>query len=226
MITQQKRSTDTNIDPKDLSIMKDEFLQALINGKHKLCTSLMQSYLDKDISIQQLYENIFKYALYDVGELWEYNKISVATEHMASAIVETLMNQLYPQVVANYTKEKTVIASCVKNEMHEIGIRMISDVFEMNGWNALFIGSDTPVYELIRFIKEHKPNVFAISASLSFNIPNVIILVNEIRKHYPDLLILVGGQAFNHGYNNIFDDKKNVFIKSDIKSVELFIKNN
>ncbi len=225
MTAQQELSSNTKDDSVDFSIMKDEFLHALLNGKNKQCTILMQSYLDKKISIQQLYENIFKFALYDVGELWEYNKISVATEHMASAIVETLMNQLYPKIVSNFTEEKTVITSCVKNEMHQIGIRMISDIFEMNGWNALYLGSDTPDHELIRFVKEQKPNVFAISASLSFNIPNVVSLVDEIHKHFPDLLILVGGQAFNHGFENIFKNRKNVIIKSDIKSIELFIKN-
>lgn len=51
------------------------------------------------IPVQYLYENIIKKSLYEVGELWESNKITVATEHLASAIVEAILNELYFTIV-------------------------------------------------------------------------------------------------------------------------------
>lgn len=208
-----------------LNQSEKKFLEALIAGQHSACSDLVHSYLAKQISIKELYENIIKKAMYDVGELWEYNKISVATEHMASAIVESILNQLYFEIVSKEKINKTVIATCVENEFHQIGIKMICDIFEMNGWNALFLGSSTPISELISFIKLKKPDLLAISLSLYFNLPSLEKMIQQVQKEFPDLPILVGGQAFEHGGKDIILKYKNVDYKPDLNSTEIFIKN-
>ena len=202
-----------------------EFLHALMIGKHALCSELVHTYQAKQISIKDLYETIFKKALYDVGELWEYNKISVATEHLASAIVESILNQLYFEIISKEKNNKVVIAACVENEFHQIGIKMISDIFEMNGWNALFLGSNTPTSELISFIKIKNPDLLALSLSLYFNFTELEKMIQMVQREFPDLPILVGGQAFQHGGEEIIAKYDNVVLKHDLYSTELFIKN-
>jgi len=204
---------------------RKEFLSALIIGKHNECNNLVNNYLEKDSSIKNLYEELLKKTLYKVGELWEFNKISVATEHLASAIVESILNQLYPTIISNEKINKLVIASCVENEYHQIGIKMISDVFEMNGWDALFLGSNLPTSELIEFVRLRKPDLLALSLSLYFNIPKLELMINQVHHEFPDLPILVGGQAFQHGGVDLIEKYHNVFYQNDTHSTELFIKN-
>lgn len=208
-----------------LNQSEKKFLESLLAGQHSMCSELVHSYLAKQISIKELYENILKRAMYDVGELWEYNKISVATEHLASAIVASILNQLYAEIVSKEKINKTVIATCVENEFHQIGIKMICDIFEMNGWNALFLGSSTPISELIGFIKLKKPDLLAISLSLYFNLPGLEKMIQQVQKEFPDLPILVGGQAFEHGGKGVLMKYKNVEYKPDLNSTEIFIKN-
>jgi methanogenic corrinoid protein MtbC1 len=202
-----------------------DFLHALILGKHSLCSELVHAYLAEQVSIKELYGEIITKALYDVGELWEYNKISVATEHLASAIVEAILNQLYFEIISKEKKGKTVIAACVENEFHQIGIKMISDIFEMNGWNALFLGSNTPTSELISFIRLKNPDLLAISLSLYFHLPDLEKMIQKVQKEFPKLPILVGGQAFQHGGTDIILKYDNVVFKPDLNSTEIFIKN-
>ncbi|TAL81162.1 MAG: cobalamin-binding protein [Bacteroidetes bacterium] len=204
---------------------ENEFLNALILGKHSFCSKLVHSYLAKKISIKELYENIFKKSLYDVGELWEHNKISVATEHLASAIVEAILNQLYFEIISNEKNGKTVICACVENEFHQIGIKMISDLFEMNSWNSHFLGSNVPILELISFIKQKNPDLLAISLSLYFNFPSLEKMIQKVQKEFPELPILVGGQAFQHGGKEIIMKYDNVVFQSDLNNTELYIKN-
>ncbi|MFW5793832.1 MAG: cobalamin B12-binding domain-containing protein [Bacteroidota bacterium] len=201
-----------------------EFLNALIIGEHELCSELTRSYLEKNNSINELYENIMTKAMYDIGTLWEFNKISVATEHMASAIVESIMNQLYYDIISKEKKGKTVIAACVENEFHQIGIKMVSDIFEMNGWDALFLGSNTPTSDLISFIKNKNPDLLAISLSLYFNLPALERMILKMQKEFPGLPILVGGQAFQHGGKEIILNYDNVIFSPDLYSTELLIK--
>lgn len=209
---------------QELKQTHNEFLNALILGNHSVCSELVHTYLTSQISIKALYEKIIKKSLYDIGDLWEYNKISVATEHMASAIVESILNQLYFELISKEKKNKTVVTTCVENEFHQIGIKMISDIFEMNGWNALFLGSNTPTSELISFIKSKNPDLLALSLSLYFNLPGLEKTIQKVRKEFPELPILVGGQAFLHDGQDVLLKYENVVFRPDLDSAELYLK--
>lgn len=202
-----------------------EFLNLLISGNRTACYGFAQKYLGDKNSFIELYENIFKKSLYDVGELWEFNKISVASEHLSSAIVESILNEYYSQISATNKMNKTVVIACVEDEYHQIGAKMINDIFELNGWNSFFLGANTPTSELISFLKNAKPDLLAISVSLYFHIPLLEVEIQQLRSEMPELPILVGGQAFQRGGLDILSKYDHVFYKPDLKSTELFIKN-
>jgi methanogenic corrinoid protein MtbC1 len=201
-----------------------EFLNALLTGNRIMSSALTQNLINQQVPIKDIYENIFKKALYDVGDLWEFNKISVATEHLASAIVEALLNEMYLNIVSKEKINKTVIVACVENEFHQIGIKMVSDVFEMNGWNTHFLGSNTPSTELVSYIKTINPDILAISLSLYFHLPMLETMIRMVRKEFPNLPILVGGQAFRKGGDDVLLKYSRVIYKPDLTSAELFIK--
>ena len=202
-----------------------EFVELLLSGDRSRCSQYAHNYFEQTNSVRDLYENVLKPSLYDIGKLWEYNKISVAAEHLASAIVEAILNEFYQKIITKEKSEKTVIASCIEAEHHQIGIKMISDVFEMNGWNSHFLGANTPAKELIDYTKLIKPDVIAISLSIYFHLPVLENMLQTLRKEFAELPVLVGGQAFNHGGEEVLQKYKNVFYKPDLGSTEAFIKN-
>lgn len=203
--------------------LQSDFLKLLIEGNRLKCAEFIQNCSESGISIFDIYEKILKDSMYKVGELWEYNKISVATEHLASAIVEAILNDFYSKIISKEKTNKTVIVACVESEFHQIGVKMISDVFEKNGWNAFFLGSNTPTNDLMIFIRKVKPDLIAISLSIYFHFPILEEMIQRIRNEFPETLILVGGQAFLHGGIEIISNYKNVIYQPDINSTELFI---
>ena len=52
------------------------FLENLLKGNKANCSALVKQYLALNPTIMDLYEEILKDALYEVGRLWETNKIS------------------------------------------------------------------------------------------------------------------------------------------------------
>jgi methanogenic corrinoid protein MtbC1 len=207
-----------------VQVSKEEFLNLLMSGDHSGCSELVHNALMNKISVTGVYEGILKQALYDVGELWEHNKIGVATEHLASAIVEGILNEMYPKIIPKDKINKTVLVSCVENEYHQIGIKMVSDIFEMNGWRSYFLGANIPTIELIDFARSIKPDILAISISISSHMPLLQRMILMIKEEFPGLLILVGGQAFRNGGQEVLSKLENVIYLSDLKSAELFIR--
>jgi methanogenic corrinoid protein MtbC1 len=64
------------------------YKKTLLAGDRFNCKDIVQTLLDNKIDIKELYTDLFQRSMYEVGELWENNRISVANEHLATAITE------------------------------------------------------------------------------------------------------------------------------------------
>jgi methanogenic corrinoid protein MtbC1 len=203
--------------------INEKFLSNLIDGNRSNCSALAHEYLAKNHSIQDLYEEVFKTALYEVGKLWENNKITVATEHLATAITEGILNELFEQIVSGKKYNKKVVVACVENEQHQVGIKMVADIFELKGWESFFLGTGIPTTELVKFIRETKPDILAVSLSVYFNFSNLLKMLEVIRREFPNLQILLGGQALTRLSGEALQRLGHIIILSDLYMLEKYI---
>jgi len=201
----------------------DDFLQNLLKGNRANCSAIARQYLAKNPSIKDLYEEVFKVSLYEIGRLWETNQITVATEHMATAIVEGILNELFEQIISGKSGTKKVVVACVENEQHQVGVKMVADVFEMKGWESFYLGTGIPTGELVRFIRETEPDLVAISLSVYFNFANLLKMLEIIRGEFPELQIVLGGQAFIHMPEEALTRLGKVNILTDLYLLEKYI---
>ena len=201
------------------------FLKSLLEGDRVMASDIIYNLTVKNHTINDIYENVIRRALYDVGVLWEEGKISVATEHLSSAIVESILNELYSKIISRYRTDKIVVAASVEKEVHQIGIKMVSDVFEMNGWNVHFLGANTPSKDLLKFIDTVNPGIVALSVSIYFHYPELLKIIETIRKKHPLLTIIIGGQGLRHSSGEITKQFDRVYYFPDLYKLEEFIKN-
>jgi MerR family transcriptional regulator, light-induced transcriptional regulator len=176
-----------------------EYQSKIIAGDRGRCVEIVKELLESEIQLKELYIQLFQRSLYEVGRLWETNKISVAVEHLCTSITESLINLVYPYMFAAEHSGKKAVITCTPGEYHQIGARMLADYFELKGWDSYFLGSNTPVTGLVKFIEECHPDLLAVSMSVYFNLNSLHTLVKSVCEYFPDLEIIVGGQAFNWG---------------------------
>jgi methanogenic corrinoid protein MtbC1 len=175
------------------------YLKALLAGRRKQCHGMVQGLLDADIELKTLFIDLFQRSMYEVGELWENNRITVANEHLATSITESLLNLIYPALFAADHKGKKAVISCSANEFHQIGGRMVADIFELNGWDGHFLGANLPHEDMSRFIQEFQPDVVGLSLSIIANLDNLKRGIEVVQTDFPNLDLLIGGQAFRWG---------------------------
>ena len=113
-----------------------EYQVKLHSGNRSGCMVIVKELLAAEIKIKDLYINLFQRSMYEVGTLWETNKISVATEHLCTAITESLINLTYPYLFSTERHGKKAIITCTPGEYHQIGARIVADYFELNGWDG------------------------------------------------------------------------------------------
>jgi len=184
-----------------------KYLALLLDGNRRACAKIVQQLLEEDIDIKTLYADLFQKSMYEVGRLWEFNRISVAKEHLVTAITEGLLNLVYPRLFEKASgdsrNEKKVVISCAANEFHQVGGKMVADIFELNGWDSQFLGANTPVDQMLAHIQDEKPDLVGLSVSVYFNMPALKSGLEAIRGNFLHLDVMVGGQAFNWGGTEI-----------------------
>lgn len=203
---------------------KEIFLEALLKGNRKKGSEIAKKYVSSHDDIKIFYEDIVKPSLYKIGEMWEYNIITVAAEHLATAVSESIMNELYEHVISLERTPYKIVLGSIEEEQHQVGIKMIADIFEMHGWDTYFLGANTPTNDFISFIEEIAPDIIALSLSIYSHIPIFERMIKQIRAQYPDIPIIAGGQAFTHGGQEVAEKNKNTTVISNIYDTEKFIK--
>ena len=178
----------------------ESYLQGLLKGDCQRCDEHVDRLLEEQTATLVLYQDLFRRSLYEVGSLWERNRISVAVEHLSTAITERLLAKVYPRLIADRREiGKSAVVSCGINEYHQVGARMVADVLDAGGWEVRFLGANVPEQDLLQMIDETKPELVGLSLSIYFNMASFVRTVQAVRHHYPDLEILAGGQAFRWG---------------------------
>jgi len=134
----------------------------------------------------------------EIGRLWENNHINVAQEHLASAIVNRVMASLYPQIIDLTPRRGQAIVTCAHNEFHELGGRMFADLLELDGWDVMYLGANTPVEELVAMARTHNVSFLALSVAMPFNLEQAGKAISALRQLTPVRpKILLGGRAFS-----------------------------
>lgn len=177
--------------------LRQEYLNEILAGKRKLALEIIMEAYHGGYPIPAIYMDVFQEALYEIGRLWETNQITVADEHMGTAITQYVMSNLYQYFEVAKMQRGKLVMTGVEGELHQVGANMVADVLEADGWDVMFLGTNVPSAGVIESIRAHKADLFGISSTMLFNIPKVIRLVEATRKEFGDSVrIMLGGGAF------------------------------
>lgn len=175
------------------------WLAALREGDRRAAQEVVRRAREEGLALTEIYLEIFQPALQEIGRLWQENEISVADEHLATAITQMAMAQFYDELFASPSAGgPTLIGACVDVERHEVGLRMLCDLLEVEGWDTTYLGAAVPIGGLVHMVRDRQPDVVALSAALMPHVSRVAQVVAALREGLGERTptILVGGRAF------------------------------
>ena len=181
----------------ELNLTAQVFLQAIVTGQRHAAVQIAKEALRDGLSLQELYIDVFQSALYEVGARWEANRLSVAQEHIATAITQYVMAQVYQAPDVRSADKGRVVLTGVEGELHNVGAVMVGDLLESSGWEVRLLGTNLPAASIQSVVRDMAPSYVGISATMLFNIGAVRQLIDGIRAEFADRVsIVVGGAAF------------------------------
>jgi MerR family transcriptional regulator, light-induced transcriptional regulator len=181
------------------TLLATRFIKLLLNGERHVASRLILDAVDSGIPVKDIYLHVFQPSQRELGRLWQLNQISVAQEHYCTAATQLIMAQLYPRIFRTEKNGRKIIATSIGGELHEIGVRIIADFFEMEGWDTYYLGANSPTTAIVQAIADRGADLLAVSATMTFHIRAVESLIATVRTSVRsnDVKVLVGGYPFN-----------------------------
>jgi len=185
--------------PQDIQKRED----ATKKSRHQLLKKLTDGNIEGSIKIYKEYVNIFSISdffdkilrpvMSKIGSDWDAGKLSIATEHVASNVAQTLVKIIMDQVSGVKNKKKILL--CVPlGEEHHIGCDVLETYLTIKGFKVFNMGTSIPGDAILEFIDMEKPDIVLISITINDNIAAGQRLAKKIREQ-SKIPILVGGYA-------------------------------
>ena len=175
------------------------YMLALLEGDRDRASRLIMEAAESGVSVPEIYAEVLGPVQRELGELWMAGDIHIGAEHFATETTRHVMSQLFP-VIARTPKRagRVVLASSVEGNQHDIGIRMVADLLEMDGWRPVYLGASVPAPDLVETAIDFGVTLVVLSATLALHIDaarETVALFRECPQTC-DLPIIVGGPAF------------------------------
>jgi methanogenic corrinoid protein MtbC1 len=177
--------------------IRREFVVAQIAGDRRRALSSIDRALDAGASIASLQDHVVRAAQHAIGELWEKNEIGVAEEHMATAIAEAALARLQQSGDRSAPTGHTIVVACVEGELHSFPARLVAAALELDGHAVRFLGADVPLESLCSLVDRERPDLVALSVTMTFHVPALVRAISTLQGIFPDVSLAIGGRAFD-----------------------------
>ncbi len=145
-----------------------------------------------------VYLKLLTPALVEIGERWHDGTLTIADEHIASAVAGRLIGRLGPRFATRGHRRATVILGSAPGDRHAFPTAILADLLRGQGFHAIDLGPDTPEAMFARTIHNAtKLCAVAISASTKESAAQVRSVVAAVRGTGFDGMVAAGGSAID-----------------------------
>lgn len=174
-----------------------DYLELVLDGRRDDARALAQHALQNGGNVRTVLMEILEPAQREIGRRWQIGEITVAQEHYCTAVTQLVLTDLYPYLFTGVGRTRRLVAVDAPGSLHQVGLRMVVDLLEFEGWETSYLGATTPD-DVVDQVVKHGAAVLAISASMPSQVPGVAALVAAVRAdpRARDVKVLVGGRPF------------------------------
>ena len=158
------------------------FEAALLAGRQREALAVMDRCIDSGRGLVAVERHVIQPSLYDIGEQWQANRVTVAKEHMATAIAMSMMTLGLLRSPPAAPIGRRALLACVEGNEHGVGLRMVADAFQLAGWDVQYLGANVPSVAIIRQAAEWQADIVGLSVSFAHQLAVVKDVIAQLRE--------------------------------------------
>ncbi|PJF34679.1 MAG: MerR family transcriptional regulator [Candidatus Thermofonsia Clade 1 bacterium] len=144
-----------------------DFVQPLVQALISLDTERADEVIEQTFALYTMptvYVEVIAPALIEIGELWHRGEISISIEHFATTYLRGRLLSLL-QAYLHRTDMPMIIVGCAPGERHEIGALIFAVMLRQQGFNAIYLGQDVPVDDIVQTALQERAAMVCLSAN-------------------------------------------------------------
>ena len=195
--------------------LQEELYESVVNGDGEAVKELTARGVAEGLSASELLNTVLIPEMTDVGQRFERQEFFVPEMLVAARAMKFGVEVLRPHLVAAGVKPiGTVVMGTVQGDLHDIGKNLVIMMLEGTGFRVVDLGVDVPADKFVAAIKEHQPDLVAMSALLTTTMMAMKAAVEALQKAgvRDQVEVMVGGAPLTQKFA---DD-----IRADIYAVD------
>jgi len=186
--------------------MKEKLIELIADLKLNEAEALADELIQQGIAAQDLYDIVME-GLNTIGKKYENGECYIADLIVSGMIAKNIF------AAANLNRGKEngskslgkVLFGTIFDDIHDIGKDLMIDALENRGIEVIDLGVDVKVEKFIEAVKQHDPDIIAVSCVMTNSIPYLQELGRALEKEnlLENRRFLLGGAVVNQDYVKI-----------------------
>ncbi|MDW8366626.1 MAG: MerR family transcriptional regulator [Abditibacteriales bacterium] len=185
-------------------LLPESYLDTCLDAIKRLDAKTLESTLTRAavaLSQPALLEQLIIPLMQRVGDLWRGGLLKIAHEHLASAIVRTVLGSLEETLSVSQSGPSLVVTTPT-GQFHEIGALIAAVTAASEGWRVIYLGPNLPAEEIAGAAQQSQAKAVLLSIVYPSDDPHLVNELKKLRRYLaPETDIVVGGRAAD-AYND------------------------
>ena len=143
----------------------EDFRSAALNAARRLDGAELQAVLERaavTLGVPGFLDEVAGVSLQKIGQGWREGTLSVAHEHLATAVFRRVLGWILRVYQVNGAGPRMVVATPPR-QTHELGALLAAAAAAAEGWDVTYLGADLPIPEILSSARQVGASAVALS---------------------------------------------------------------
>ena len=178
-------------------------MEAVEDGEREEVVDLVEEALEDEADPADIMNKGLIAGMNSVGEMFKEGEMFVPEVLMSANAMDAGMELIKPYLKQDDIKKSGKVLFCtVEGDLHDIGKKLCVMMLEGAGYEVIDLGVDISVSKIMDAVREHEPDIIALSAMLTTTMATMDQTMDTLREN--DMLdkvtVMVGGAPLSDEY--------------------------
>ena len=183
----------------DGSVLSD----AVQNGDDRATVQMVKDALGAGVPAVDILDGALVPGIQRLGELFTNGEVFLPEVLISCRAMDRGVDELKPYLsVGEAHRKGKVLLGTVEGDLHDIGKNIVRLMLECGGFDVIDLGVDVPASDFVAAVREHSPNVLALSALLTITMTTMPEVLKALEQAgiRGDVRVMIGGAPVTREY--------------------------
>ena len=177
--------------------------EAVQNGYDRATVQMVKDALAEGVPAVDILDGALVPGIQRLGELFTSGEVFLPEVLISCRAMDRGVDELKPYLSAGESHKKgKVLLGTVEGDLHDIGKNIVRLMLECGGFEVIDLGVDVPASDFVTAVREHSPQVLALSALLTITMTNMPEILKALEQAgiRGDVRVMIGGAPVTREY--------------------------